>query len=218
MGQHEGEAGDSLNALVGRRDQVVRADVRHVQRDPAEGRHRVQDEDLAVPAATLPNFGRRVQDARRRLAVDQRHVRQLPVGQKLPLDPNRIDRLDFRKRQDGVRDPQSLGDSGDPVAVGPVVQDEQLAVRRHATAHGGLDGERAAALHQDRSPLGPAAGEVAQPAADAVDDLVILVVPGAIVAQHRLFHRARRRKRSGGQQQVRDVVVHVHGPEERERG
>jgi hypothetical protein len=74
-GDHEGESGDALNALVRRRDHVLGAHLMDGQRDSAERGHRVEDEDLAVAAAKLPDLGGRIPQAGGRFAVDQGHVR-----------------------------------------------------------------------------------------------------------------------------------------------
>ncbi len=95
------------------------------------------------------------------------------------------------------------GHLGDPLAVGPVDQHQEFALRRRDGSHHGFQPERSAALHEN--------GLVAlrlrdarrgqQRPTDAGDDLAELAVPRSHVAEHRLLDRLARRQRAGCKQE-----------------
>src|SRR5690606_37843935 len=73
--EDEGEAGNALDALVRRRDEVVDARADGIDRDRAEAAHGVHDEDAAVVADDFAERLDGIEDAGGRLAVDDDHMR-----------------------------------------------------------------------------------------------------------------------------------------------
>ena len=194
--EHEAEPGDSLDALVGRRDQVVRAERGHGQRHAAEGRHRVHDQlDTALPAqpADRTDF---VEHAGARLAVDDREVRRVRARVEGRGDTPRIDRSGLTVIDHHAVDPEPRRDRCDAPPVGAVGDGHQGTVAGHDRTDRRLDHEGSAALHQDCGPVVGGAlvhGERDQAPAHGLDDPLVVVVPRRNVAEHRrLDGRARR--------------------------
>ena len=122
--------------------------VRGVDRQRRERAHRVDDQPAAVARHDRGDLGQRVEDARRRLAVDQPDVGDRRVGGEQPVDV-------LRRRRHVVgglegRQPAAhhLRELRHPRAVGAVDQHQQVAVARHQRVDRRLDRERAAALHR----------------------------------------------------------------------
>ena len=199
----EGEAGHPLDALVRAAHDEVDAPVLHGDVDAAEAGHGVDDERrpcaLGHGACGLDV----VDQARRRFVVHHGHVRDGGVGGQVRGDALRVDGGVVGLGVHGDGHARLAADLGEAVAVGAVRADEHaLVVADHARQHGFV-AERAAALHEHgRVALGRDVGEAQQVGADVLRDAFVVVVPGAVVEQHLLLHRARGGERAGRQQLV----------------
>ena len=203
VGQDEGEAGNPLDALVGAGDQEVDPPVGQGDVDAAEGGHGVHDKGLAGGLGHLAHRGHVVENAAGGLPVDHGHVgdggvlRQI-LGHRIGLGALVVGLL-----IEGVGHPGVAADVGHPQAIGPVGGDEDLVLRPHHGGEDGLHPEGAAALHQHGGVrrLGHMA-QGQQLGADALGDLLVIVVPGAVVHLHHGLHRVGGGEGTGGQKLI----------------
>ena len=84
--EHEAHAGRAFDALARRRDQRVERRRARVDRQRAERAHRVDDQAPAVARDDGRDLGQRIQDAGRRLAVDEADMRDRRVLREQAVD------------------------------------------------------------------------------------------------------------------------------------
>ncbi len=146
---HEGQAGHTLDALVGAGDEVVRAQLLDVDGQPAVARHGVHDHlDAALPTERA-DLADGVEHARRGLVVDHRQL-----GVALPLEP-RADAIDLgvAPHAEGlhvVGDAVGRGHGGDARPVGPIVDHQQPPVGGHGAGDHRLHPGRPRAAEEHR--------------------------------------------------------------------
>ena len=184
VGQDEGEAGNPLDALVGAGDQEVDPPVGQGDVDAAEGGHGVHEEGLAGGLGHLAHRGHVVEDAAGGLPVDHGHVGDGGVLRQILGHHAGLGALVVGLLIEGVGHPGVAADVGHPQAIGPVGGDEDLVLGPHHGGEDGLHPEGAAALHQHGGVrrLGHMA-QGQQLGADALGDLLVIVVPGAVVVR-----------------------------------
>jgi hypothetical protein len=208
--EHEAHAGRALDALARRRDQRVERRVARVDGKRPERAHRIDDQVPSHPCHDVRDLLQRIEDAGRRLAVDEAHVRDRRVLREEPLHV-------LRRRQHIVGDLERgrlASHHGrqlrHPLAVGAVDQHQDVAVTRHERIEGSLDRERAAALHWDADVRVRTVDHGEQLCAHAGSDGIELRVPRAPVAQHRGLRGERRRERAGCEEDG-IAVLEAHG-------
>ena len=209
----EGEAGHALDALVGTADQKIYVEVVHIERNAAEAAHRVNDKLFAAALRDTANALNVVQDTGRGLAVNHRDMRHRRIVRQHLGQHRRVGALAFVKTQLDGWYLQNSRDLRYPPAVGAVREHRQFAAPRNHAADHRLHGKGAAALHQHGGIIG-AFGAVTQrhlhkPAPQLLHDVVIIPVPGAPVAKHRLLHTGGGRKRPRRQKQI-SILFHLY--------
>ncbi len=181
----------------------VDADARQVDRDRAEGAHGVDDERLAELLGHLADGLDRIEHAAGGLAVDDHDVRDGRIGRQggPHVGGRRRLRLRILERRQGDR--LHGGHLGDPLAVGPVDQHQQLALRGRDGSHHRFQPERSAALHEHGlvALLLGEAGHGQQRLPHAGHDRAELAVPRAHVAEHGLLDRLAGGQWTGREQQ-----------------
>ena len=197
--EDEAEPRHALDALVGRRDQVIDRRRLEVDRDRAEAAHRIDDEAPPVPPDHPADGLERVEDPRRRLAVDQRDVGDRRVSRQDGVHLVRPGHRVLLAAEDVMVDLQAGRHLRDPLAVRTIGEDQELAARRDHRGDHRLHAEGAAPLHQDRD-MAASRAEAGQPqqfVADPAHDGVELGMPRAHVAEHRLLDGQARGQRAG---------------------
>ena len=145
--------------------------------NPAEGGHRVENEDLVVRLGDGADFGGRIEHTGGRLAVDQRDVRDSGVALQCRVDRFGSDGFGFGYLDGNTIDAQAVGDLRDASAIGAVFGDEQFTVAWDGGSDGRLDGEGAAALHQDGRIVLTSPGEPHETFANVRYDRVVVRGP-----------------------------------------
>ena len=199
-GEDEAHAGRPLDALARGGDQRVERHRARVDGDRRERAHRIDDQALAVPRDHRRDLRQRIEDAGRRLAVDQADVRDRRVGGEQPVDVLRRRRHvlgGLERREPAAHHPGELREAR---AVRAVDQHQHVTVARHQRVDRRLDRKRAAALHRhaDVRPFAVDDGEELAPHVGG--HRVERVVPRAPVAQHRRLGRQRRGERARREQ------------------
>lgn len=141
--QDEAHARRAFDALARRRDHGVEGGDPRVDRQRAERAHRVEDEAPAVPLHHGRDFRQRVEDAGRRLAMDEPDVGNRRIGLEQPVDVLRRRRHVLGRLEGRDLAAHHLRESGEPRAVGAVDQHQHVAVARNQRVHRRLDRERA---------------------------------------------------------------------------
>ncbi len=206
--QHEAHARHAFEALAAGRDQRIEADLARIDLERAERAHRVDDQALVVARADMADLLQRIQHAGAGLAVDQADVGDALVGGEPRIELVGRDRLVLAPLHDRRAPAHQGREPAHPLAVGAVVEHQQVAGRRrHDRRDRGLDRERAAALqrHGDVRLFG--LRDLQQLATDARGQRIEVGVPRTPVAQHRELGAQGRRQRSGCQQN--GITVHA---------
>ena len=108
---------------------------------------------------------------------------------------------------EGIRNPRVAADLRHPQAVGPVGRNEELVLPSDDAGEHRLHAKGSAALHEHSGVL--RLGHVSQRqqrAADGLGDLLVIVIPGAVVKEHHLLHGVGGGQRAGGKQ-----FIGIHG-------
>ena len=116
--------------------------------DRPEAAHRVDDEAAAALGHRRGDFGQRIEDPGRRLAMDERDVGDRGVGVEQPRDrPSRLGARLTAVSNGRELAAQHFGQSRQALAVGAVDQHQYMAIARDEGVDRRFDRERAAALH-----------------------------------------------------------------------
>ena len=103
--------------------------------------------------------------------------------------------------------PRVPGDLHHAQAIGAVGRNEQLIPRSHHAGEDRLHPEGAAALYEHGGVLRLSdMAQLQQRGADALGDLLVVVVPGTVVKEHLRLHGIRGGQRSGCEQ-----LIAIHG-------
>ena len=194
------------DAAISASNGVVRASMA-IARERA---HRVDDEAPAVALHDGGDLRQRVEDAGRRLAVDEPDVRDRRIRREQPVDVLRRRRHVLGGLERRHLAAHHLRELGEPRAVGAVDQHQHVAVARDQRVDRRLDRERAAALHRHADVGVLAVDDVEQLAPHFGRDRVEVRVPRAPVAQHRRL-RGERRRDGARRQQDRIAREEAHG-------
>ena len=198
--QDEGEAGYSLDALVGAGHQKVDAPVGDGDIHPAEGGHGVHDEGPPGIPDHLAHGLDVVEDAAGGLTVDHGHVGNGRVLSQQTGDAGGVGDVVITLGVVDIGNAVPVTDPGHAHPVGPVGADEDLVLVPHHAGEDALHSEGAAALHQDgRVVILRHVPQLEQLAADLLGDGLVVVIPGAPVHQHLLLHRVGGGQGPGGQ-------------------
>ncbi len=124
-----------------------------VDRERAESAHGVDQEMAAMPGGDLGDRLDRIEDAGRRLAVDDRDMADRRIVGETAVERGRIDRLILGPvdRGDGAADHGRDRPHARP--VGAVDKLEEFSVARNERPDRGFDGEGAGPLHRDAMPV-----------------------------------------------------------------
>ena len=97
----------------------------------------------------------------------------------------------------------SAGNFRHPFPIGPVGADQKLLLISQRASHHGFHSKGTASLHEhNRICFLRRMGKAEQLSPDFPGDLLIILIPGAVVKQHFSFYRIGRRQRSRRQQLV----------------
>ena len=207
VGQDEGKAGHPLNALVGAGHQEINAPASHRDVHAAEGGHGVHKEGLAGGLYHPAHSLHIVEDAAGGLPMDHGHVGDGQVLCQVLCHHVRLGTLVVVLLIEGIRNPRVAADLRHPQAVGPVGRNEELVLPSDDAGEHRLHAKGSAALHEHSGVL--RLGHVSQRqqrATDGLGDLLVIVIPGAVVKEHHLLHGVGGGQRAGGEQ-----FIGIHG-------
>ena len=156
------------------------------------------------------DFRQRIEDAGRRLAVDEADVGDRRIGLQQPVDVRGRRRHVLRRLERRDLAAHHLRELGEPQAVGAVDQHQHVAGARDERVDRRLDGERAAALHRDADVRVLAVDDGDELFPHLAGDGVEVGVPRSPVAQHRHL-RGERRRDGAGREQDRIARKEAHG-------
>jgi hypothetical protein len=197
---HESRAGHALEAFPGRRDQRIEAHPSRIDGKCAVGAHRIDDEPASVLRHRRRDLRQRIQDARARLAVHLRDVRDRRIGAQSGIDPRRVGRLLLLMRQHHRLAAEITQDPHDALAVAAVVRHEHLGALRNERAERGFHGESTAALQRHTHVVVSAMDDIDDVATYGGGQRIECAIPRSPVLEHRGLGLRRGRQRPRSQQ------------------
>ena len=199
-GDDEAEAGNALDALVRGGGDGVEIDLAAVERQGAEGAHRVDQQAAAMALGQRGDRLDRIADAARRLAMDREDMGDRGVGDQHAVDLGEVRRGVLGSLVHGDGAAGDLQDTLGALAIGAVDQDQDLAVARHEGGQHRLDGEGAGALHRHGDEILAAMDDLRQLFQNRLVDADEGRVARTPVMHHRFLDGLAGGQRAGGQE------------------
>ena len=129
--EDEAHSRHAFETLAAGGDERVETDLARIDRQRRERAHRVDDEALAVARAHVGDGLQRVEHAGAGLAVDEADVGDAGVGAERLVELVGRDRRVLGVAEDRRPAPHQRREPAEPLAVGAVVEHEDVAVLRH---------------------------------------------------------------------------------------
>ncbi len=147
---HESDSRHALEAFVGGGRQRVEPDFPRIDRQSSECAHRVDQQPAAVLGDHRRDLRHGIEDPRRRLALDDRHMGDGGILGEAPGHFRWRRRRVLGRLIDRVGAPAIAAHLHHAPAIGAIREDQELARVRHEATEHRLHGEGAAALKRYR--------------------------------------------------------------------
>ena len=189
-GDDESEARHALNAFVGGAYQIVNIQRGDIQRNAAEAAHRIDDIAFAILLRQRGYLFDRVEHAGGGFAMHHRDMGDHRVILQDPRDRRRVRTGDFAAIVRMKGDAHQLRHLNHTRAIGAIADDQHFALFADDAAEHRFDRVAAAALQQHRRITVGRGGQLHQLLANGLYHAeIVIIIPGAAIEQHRLFHR-----------------------------
>ena len=146
---HEGETGHGHETLLGRCHAEIHVVLHHVERNHAQGRSGVADEDGAVLVGKCTDFADGVQDTRTRLVVAAVNNSHVWVFLECLLDDGEIGAFKYARFHVDIRQVVHLADFDGAGVVGTVVHHENLLALGNQRVDANVDVDGAGTAEKD---------------------------------------------------------------------
>ena len=189
-GNHEGKARHALNAFVGGAYQVINIQRGDIQWNAAEAAHRIDDIAFIVPFRQFGHLFDRIQHTGGGFAVYHRDMGDRRVVLQDLFDRGRVRTGDFAAVVRVAGDAHQLRHLNHTRAIGAIADDQHFALFADDAAEHRFDRVAAATLQQHCGITVGRGSQLHQLLANGLYHAeIVIIIPGAAIEQHRLFHR-----------------------------